>query len=129
MKVNFFLSQTAQFAKSTNLFYLVFLTLKLSFAVYFLELTQHISIATYNQANSFLTISIIAFDFIMLSDLNYNSNNLIEILFIRVFLVNCLMCLNTLKISSKISKSFLSVSILINIQPSCCSIAICLFIS
>ena len=41
-----------------------------------------------------LTINFIAFDFIILSDLNSNPNNLDEILLIRVLLVDCLMCLN-----------------------------------
>ena len=35
-----------------------------------------------------------AFDFIILSDLNSNPINLVEIFFIRVFLVDCLMCLD-----------------------------------
>ena len=69
----------------------------------------------------------IAFDFIILSDLNSNPNNLVEMLFIRVFLVDCLMCLNSL-IALKISKSSLPGSIVINLQPSSCSIAFYLFI-
>ena len=42
------LPQIAQFDKSINLFCLVFLTLELSFAVYFLQLTQYFSIDTYS---------------------------------------------------------------------------------
>ena len=54
---------------------------------------QYIFIVTYSQA-IFSTINFIAFDFIMLSDINSNPNNPIEILFISVFIVNCLMCLS-----------------------------------
>ena len=43
------LPQIAQFDKSINLFCLVFLTLELSFAVYFLQLTQYFSIDTYSR--------------------------------------------------------------------------------
>ena len=49
----------------------------------------------------------IAFDFIRLSDLNSNPNNLTEILFLKVFLVDCLL------IALKILKYFLSGLILI----------------
>ena len=63
----------------------------------------------------------------MLSDVNYNPNNLVEVLFIRVFLVDCLMCLNISLIALKISKSSLSGSTLVNLQPSSCSITFCLF--
>ena len=42
----------------------------------------------HNEAIFFLTIYFIAPDFIALSDLNSNLNNLIQILSIRVFLVN-----------------------------------------
>ena len=68
----------------------------------------------------------------ILFDLNSNPNNLVEILFIRVFLVDCfirvflvdcLTCLNISLIALKISKSSLSGLILINLQPSSCSIA------
>ena len=38
----------------------------------------------------FLTIYFIAFDFVIFFDLNSNSNNLIEILSDRAFLVDCL---------------------------------------
>ena len=41
----------------------------------------------------------------MLSDLNSNPNNLVEILLITVFLVDCLMCLNISLIVLKIPKS------------------------
>ena len=47
-----------------------------------------------------------------LSDLHSNLNNLIEILFIRVFIVDRLVCLNISLIALKTSKSSLSVSIL-----------------
>ena len=57
---------------------------------------------------SFLTIHLIAFHFVILSDLDSNSNNLIEVLFIRDYLVHCLMCLNISLIAPKISKSSLS---------------------
>ena len=48
------LPQIAQFDKSINLFCLVFLTLELSLAVYFLQLTQYFSIVTYSQAIFFI---------------------------------------------------------------------------
>ena len=114
MKVDFFLSQTAQFDKSIDLFSLVFLKLEFSFAVYFQQLTQYVPIVTYNQENYFLTTNFIGFDFNALSDLNFNPNNLVVIFFIKVFLVDCLMCLNILLIVLKISKSSLSGSIHIN---------------
>ena len=73
----------------------------------------------------FLTIYFIAFDFISLSDLNYNLNSvLINVILINLnlshfalvsLLDNCLMCLNISLIAFKISKS--SLSILINLQP------------
>ena len=59
--------------------------------------------------------------------LNSNPNNLFEILFVMVFLVDILICLNILLTVLKISKSSLSGSILINLQPSSCSIAFSLF--
>ena len=65
----------------------------------------------------------------MLSDLNSNPNNRVEILFIRVFL-DCLMCLNISLTVLEISKSSLSRAILINLQPSSCSITfVFLFLS
>ena len=100
------MSQTTQFDKSISLFYLVFLTLDFSLAVYFLQLTQYVSIVTYNQALFFNNI-FYSFDFIMLSDLN-SVPNLVEILFARVFLVDCLMCLNISLTVLKMSKSSLS---------------------
>ena len=51
---------------------------------------------------------LIAFDFITLSNSKSNRNNLIEVLFIGSFLVDCLMCLNISLIVSKISKFSLS---------------------
>ena len=42
--LNFFLPQAAQFDKFINIFCLVFGTLRFSFAVYFLQLTQYVSI-------------------------------------------------------------------------------------
>ena len=59
MKVIFFLPQTAQFDKSINPFCLVFLTFKFLFAVCLLQLTQYVSIITYNQ-QLFLTAHFIA---------------------------------------------------------------------
>ena len=50
----------------------------------------------------FLTKNIIAFDFITLFDLKSNPDDLVEILFIRVYLIDCLMCLNILLIVLKI---------------------------
>ena len=50
----------------------------------------------------FLTTNIIAFDFITLFDLKSNPDDLVEILFIRVYLIDCLMCLNILLIVLKI---------------------------
>ena len=76
----------------------------------------------------FLTKNFIAFDFIIISDLNSNPNNLVEILFIRVFLVDCFICLNISLIALKMSKSSFSVSLLINLKPNYCSIGFCLFI-
>ena len=67
-----------------------------------------------------MTINFITFDLIILSGLNSNPNNLLEILFIRVFVVNCLMCLNISFIALKLSKSSLSRSIQINSQSSPC---------
>ena len=63
----------------------------------------------------FLTINFEAFGFIMLSDLNCNPNNFVEILLISVFLVDC-------------SNSSLSGSILLNLQLISCSIDFCRFI-
>ena len=70
-----------------------------------------------------------AFDFIILSDLNSNSNNLVEIWFVRALFVDCLICVKISSIALKISMSSLSGSILINLQPSSYSISFCLFIS
>ena len=64
----------------------------------------------------------------MLSGLNFNPNNLIEILLLSAFIVDCLMCLNISLIALKISTSSLSGSILTNLQPSSCSVSFCLFI-
>ena len=49
--------------------------------------------------------------------------------YVRVFLVDCLMCPNISLTVLKISKSSLSVSILVNLQASYYSIAFYLFIS
>ena len=76
----------------------------------------------------FLTVRFIVFDYIVLSDLNSNPNNLIEILFIIDFLVDCLMCLNISLVALQISKSSLSISVLINLHPSPYSTAFCVFI-
>ena len=72
-------------------------------------------------------MNFIAFDFISLSDLNSNPNNIVEILFSRAFLVECLMCLDILLIALKISS--LSGSVLTNLQSRSCFIAFYLFIS
>ena len=77
----------------------------------------------------FLTINFIVFDFIILSDLTSDPNNFVEIFIIGIFLVDSLTVLNTSLIVLKMSKSSLSESILINLQPSSCSIAFYLFIS
>ena len=90
IKVDFFLPQTEQFDKSIDLFCLVFLIFEFSFSVYFLQLTQQVSIVTYNQAMFFLTINFVVVGFIMLSDLNSNPNNLVEILLISLILDGCL---------------------------------------
>ena len=90
IKDDFFLHQTEQFDKSIDLFCLVFLIFEFSFSVYFLQLTQQVSIVTCNQAMFFLTINFIVFGFIMLSDLNSNPNNLVEILLISLILDGCL---------------------------------------
>ena len=87
-----------------------------------------------------LTIYFIVFDFIILSlilILNSNPNNLIEILSIRLFLVDCLanwlydclMCLNISLITLKTWTHSLLGSIVINSQSGSCSIAFYLFIS
>ena len=65
----------------------------------------------------------------ILSDLNSNPNNFVETLIISVFLVDCLMFLNISLIVLKISTSSLSGTVLINLQPSYCSIVFCCFIS
>ena len=93
--------QIVQFDKSINLFCLVFLTLEFLFAVFFLQQIQDASIVTYNQS-IFITINFIIFDFLILSDLNSNPNNLVKILLIRVFLVDSLMYLNISLIAPKI---------------------------
>ena len=81
----------------------------------------------------FLTIYIIAFDLILLSDLNSNPNNSIKTLSVNDFLISSLddrlMYLNISLIALKISKSSLSGSVLMKSQPSSCFIAFCLFIS
>ena len=44
IKVHLFLPQIAQFDKSITLLYLVFMALEFLFAVYFLQLTQYVSL-------------------------------------------------------------------------------------
>ena len=87
---------------SINMFCLVFLKLEFSFAVFFLQSTKYIP------------INFVAYLFIVLSNLKSNRNNLVKIVFIRVFLVDCSICINISLIALKISKFFLSESILIN---------------
>ena len=84
IKVDFFLLQAAQFDKSINLFCLIFLTLEFLFTVYFLTLTQQVSIVTYNQA-IFFNNRFDSFDLITLSDLNSNPNILVEIFLVTAF--------------------------------------------
>ena len=116
----------------------IFLILEFSLAVFFYSLCNKFPIIfTLNKMKQwclqlgsiFLTINFIAFDFTFLSDLNSNPNNLVEILIIRVFLVDCSICLNISLIALKISNSSLSGSFLINLQPSSWFIAFYLFIS
>ena len=76
-----------------------------------------------------ITISFMAFDFVILSDSNSNCDNLVETLFFKGFLVDYLICQNFSWAALKTWKSFLSGLILINLQPSSCFIAFCLFIS
>ena len=59
-----------------------------------------------------LIMKFIAFDFVIFS------NNLVKILFIKSFLVACLMCLNIRLISLKILESSLSGSIIMSLQRS-----------
>ena len=59
---------------------------------------------TCNQAIFFNNF--VAFNFLILSDLNFNPNNLVEILFIRVFLIDCLMCRDISLITLKIFSVF-----------------------
>ena len=56
-----------------------------------------------------------------------NGSRIFLVTIMRAFLVDCLMYLNISLIALKILKP-LSGSILINLQPSSCSIAFCLFI-
>ena len=141
MNLHFLLPQIAQFHTSINLFCLILLTLEFLFAVLFFTtdtIHLHCFYVIQNQTTLlitrqyFFTIHFIGFDFIVLSDLSSNPNNIIEILFISVFLANwldyCLMYLNFSLIALKISKSSLSGIILINSKPSYCSIASGLFI-
>ena len=65
----------------------------------------------------------------MVSDLNSNANNLVEILLVSVFSVDRLMFLNISLTVLKISKPSFSESILINLRPSSCATAFCLLIS
>ena len=83
----------------------VFLRLVLSFTVFLTTGTIHFH-CYLKLGNIFLTIDFIAFDFIILSYLNSNPDNIVHIFFIRVFLDNCLMCLNISLIVPKKSKSF-----------------------
>ena len=120
MKHDFVLPQKTQFDRSINLFYLV-LTQEFVFTVFFLQLTSCVCMffawsktkglySLYD--NIFLKIYYTAFDFIVVSGLNANPNNLNEILSVRVFLVgwldDCLMYLNILLTALKILKASLS---------------------
>ena len=57
-----------------------------------------------------------------------NANNLAAILFIRAFLVDCLMHQNVSLAAIKLSKLTWSESILINLQSISCSTTFCYFI-
>ena len=117
----------AQFDKSTNLFCWTFLTPFICSIFYTTDtIGFHCNLLS---GNIFLAITFIAFDFMILSDLICNSNNLVEISFYWSFLVDCLMCLSISLKALKTLKSSFSGSILINLQSSSCSIAFCLFIS
>ena len=100
---------TVQFDKSINLFCLFLLTFKFLFSIYFLQLVQDASIITYNE-QYFLTIKFIAFGFIIISDLSSFSNNLVEILLVRVFLVDCLMSKYLIDSFKNIKVSFVRVN-------------------
>ena len=62
------------------------------------------------------------------SDLKCNPKFAVELLLVRYLLINCLMCLSISLIVLKISKSSLSGSIVINLQPSSCFVAFCPFV-
>ena len=114
MKVNFFLPQTSQFNKSTHLACLVFLI------VFFLFRLQYYSYNWYNRFQlllniapllcNILTTSFIVFYFIILFNLNSNPNDLVEVLFIRGILVNCLICLNFIDSSKNIKIFFVRIN-------------------
>ena len=72
MKVNLFLSQIAKSDKCINLFCLDFLTLEFSFVVSFSIADAKRFHCYLYLGNILLTINFIAFDFIILSDLNSN---------------------------------------------------------
>ena len=111
--------------------------------IYFVQFFYHLNFCLqyffYNLCNTFpliiivrqyfLTTNFIVFGFIILFDLNSNPSNLVENLFIRVFLVDCIMCLNISLTVLKISNSSLSGLILIDLQSNFCSIAFCRFLS
>ena len=129
IKADFTLPQAEQFDKSINLFCSVFLTFKFSLAVYFLQLTHSFLIITYNRTIFFLTLGFIVFVFFILSDLNSDPNNLVEMLFIRVFFSRLFNMSKYFMDSFQISKSSLLESILINLQPNSFSIDFYHFIS
>ena len=62
------------------------------------------------------------------SDLKSNPKIAVELLLLRYLLVDCLMSLSISLIVLKISKSSLSGSIVINLQPSSCFVAFCPFV-
>ena len=129
INIDSFLPQIVELDKSINLFCLVFLTLEFSFTVFFLFIyflffctadTIRLHCFIPNQAalliigQYFLPVYFKVFDIILLSDLNFHPNNLLEILFITVFSVDCLVCLNISLRAIKISKSSFSALILLN---------------
>ena len=83
----------------------------------------------YNVGSIFLTTHFKHFDFIEWFDLNSSSNSLFEILPIKDFLDDFLMCLCILFISLKMLKYFSSGLILLNTKLSSLSNAFCLYIS
>ena len=123
IRVDMCLPQTAQFDKNINIFCLVFLTFEFR--------SQYIF---YNWHNTFPLLLIIRQYFCSNKFLSFwfyyiiwfNPNDLVEIVLISVFIVDCLMCLNISMIALKISKCSSSGSILMNLQTRSYHIALLL---